>query len=70
MKIMKVFECHEMPHHIRTYYIDDYCSRMALSNNCYINLYVEMDEDESAERNEMMQWFIDNGAEADEEVIV
>ena len=70
MKMMKVFDCQDMPEHIRMYYFNDYCSCMSLGNDCYINLYVEMSKDESAEWNEMMQWFIDNGAEPDEEVII
>ena len=62
MKLMKVFDCQDMPDDIR----DDFFNHFeGVGNDVYIDTYVcDINE------HSFMKWLIDNGAEENEKVLI
>lgn len=69
MKLMKVFDCQDMPDSIRTSFFDN----ATAGNDCYIRIFVEPYEklaNNVYNYDVVCEWLLKNGAEPWDEVIV
>ena len=77
MKIMKVFNCQDMPEEIKRIFFE---LNLGTGNDCYVQwnpeLHMEAEdefgiEDEIVKKYKIVQkWLIDNGSAEDEEVLI
>lgn len=67
-KMMKIFDCQDMPHDIMKLFFSRYDDGQT-GNNCYADWTTEV-WDMNDPFLEVSKWLVENGAEVDEEVIV
>ncbi len=77
MKLMKVFDCQDMPDDVRESFFDYCASGNSLGNDCYVDWYsgdiVEEDEEQnpySRNFSKVVTWLVSQGATVDEHVII
>jgi hypothetical protein len=70
MKMMKVFDCQDMPKYVKKAFFDviDYAK-----NDCYVSWFVrdELDDEDNDDSLVVTKWLLEEGAEeSDEEVLI
>lgn len=65
-KLLKVFNCQQMPGDIRDIYFEEANDPESHGNDCYIDWYIEHPSDPHISENKKIinQWLVDNGADA------